>query len=139
MAEEHSYTNRQLSERFEADEKINLLDIVSTIRRRWAWFGLTFTVVLGGVIAGTLLQTPIFQATGRLLIKSDTQASDLLGLAEKFGALDAASSQSNPVETEIQVLLSPPLLQTVIDDLDLRDADNLPLDVEEFGEELEAN
>ena len=139
MAEVQNYTYSQPMARPYEEGEVNLLDVLNMIKRRWVWFALVFGTVVTGVGVWTKLQTPIFQADGRLLIKSDTTASDLLGLADKFGALDSASSKSNPVETEIQVLLSPPLLQDVINQLDLKDEEGLPLELEKFEEKVSAN
>lgn len=139
MAEDLRYTDPKTYTPSDDDEEINLLEILGILRRRWIWFGTIFGVVLGSVIIGTSLQTPIFQSQGRLLLKSDNTASGLLGLAEQFGSLDSASSSSNPVETEIQVLLSPPLLNQVIQKLQLKNADGLPLDLEKFKQKITAS
>ena len=139
MSEDPRYTDiHALSASNDDDNEINLLEILAILRRRWILCGSTFGVVLGGVIIGTLLQTPIFQAEGRLLLKSDTTASDLLGIAEQFGALDSASSQSNPIATEIQVLLSPPVVEKAIQKLQLKDEEGLPLELEDFEENVTA-
>ncbi|MCM1983123.1 GumC family protein [Lyngbya confervoides] len=123
----------------EQDDEINLLEILTVLKRRWVWVISSFGAVFLGVGLTTVFQTPIFEAKGQVLIKNDNTASALLGLAEQFGGLSPASNQSNPIETELQILLSPPLLETVIQSLNLQDSKGEPLLVEDFEENIRAS
>ncbi|MCM1983713.1 GumC family protein [Lyngbya confervoides] len=115
----------------QADDEINLLDIFKTLRRRWLPFSLTVTAVVTTTAVLTFLQTPIFQSKGQLLIAKTNEASALTGLADQLSA-GPLSNKSNPIETEIQVLLSIPILENVIQSLDLRTEGNEALKIDAF-------
>lgn len=137
MMDQDTRVNESAGLQNESDE-ITLLEILSSIKRRWVFFLLTLGILFSATLIGTLLQTPIYESKGRLLIKDDQSASSIFGIAEKLGGLAPTSSNSNPIETEIQVLLSLPLLEEVIEKLDLRDKAGNPLLVEDFEENLSA-
>lgn len=137
MMDQDTRVNESAGLQNESDE-ITLLEILSSIKRRWVFFLVTLGILFSATLIGTLLQTPIYESKGRLLIKDDQSASSIFGIAEKLGGLAPTSSNSNPIETEIQVLLSLPLLEEVIEKLDLRDKAGNPLLVEDFEENLSA-
>ena len=120
------------------DNEINLLDIFKILKRRWLPFSVAFTSIVVATGFLTALQTPIYKSEGQLLISKTNDASALTGLADQL-TLDPLSSQSNPLETEIQVLLSIPIVTKVIESLDLKNPDEEILTVNEFREKLQAS
>jgi polysaccharide biosynthesis transport protein len=103
--------------------KRNSIDIFSFIRllgRYWWQSGLTFMGIFGTVVLWTLFQIPIYEARGQLILQKKDQTSALTGLSEKLGELAPLSTQSNPLETEAQVLQSRPILDQVIAQLNLK-------------------
>jgi polysaccharide biosynthesis transport protein len=102
------------------NEGIDFFQFVKLLKRYWWQSSLTFAGVLGAVALWTFFQTPIYEARGQLILKKKDQTSALTGLSEKLGQMDPLSTQSNPLETEAQVLQSRPVLDKAIAQLDLR-------------------
>lgn len=120
------------------NDEISIFEVLSSLKRRWPYFLLTLGIIFAASVIGTLMQTPIYQARGQLLIKDDPSAASILNTSNALGALNPAANSSNPIETEIQVLLSIPLLEEVIAKLDLRDNNANSLLVEDFEKKLSA-
>ncbi len=101
-----------------------------SLKRRW----LPAVGVLGCVIAIAAVQAssqkPSYEAQGKLLIKRTDQTSSLTGVGQQIGQLDTLDQKSSPINTEIEVVRSLPLLQKTIATLDLRDKP------EELGSEV---
>lgn len=116
--------------------QVNLIHLL-TLLRRYLWiFALTAGGTLGLTILITLLLRPMYEAKGQLLMEQDNKASELTGLSEKLGGLDSLTSQGNPLETQAQVLLSGPVLSQTIAAGDLRTDEGKPLSIEDFRELL---
>ncbi len=93
------------------------------LRRRW----LPATVVFGSVVAitalTTLLQKPVYEAKGKLLIKTPNNVNSTLpeGRAgQDLGKLSSVGSASDPLETEIELIRSLSLAQKTIKKLNLK-------------------
>jgi polysaccharide biosynthesis transport protein len=102
------------------NEDIDIFQFAKLLRRYWWQSGLAFTGVLGAVAMWTLMQTPIYEARGQLILQKKDQTSALTGLSEKLGQMDPLSIESNPLETEAQILQSRPILDKAIAQLNLR-------------------
>ncbi len=91
------------------------------IKRRWIPATLIFSISVGA--AGVLgsFEKPVFQAQGKLLIKKINQTSALTGLGEQIGQLEGLDIKSSPINTEIEVISSKPLLIKTIKKLNLKD------------------
>jgi polysaccharide biosynthesis transport protein len=114
---EASVSNSSSSDR---SDGLDIFQFAKILKRYWLPAGLTFTGVLGAVAVWTLMQTPIYEAHGQLLLQKKDQTSALTGLADKLGQIDPLSSTSNPLETEAQVLQSGPILDEAIAQLKLQ-------------------
>ena len=90
------------------------------LKRRWLPATGVFSLVLGLTAVAVCLQKPDYEAEGKLLIKKENQAAALTGLAQGIGDLEGLNLQSNPVNTEIEVVHSVPLLQKTIAALKLK-------------------
>lgn len=105
------------------------------LKRRW----LPATAVLGLVLLltawFTFLQKPVYQAQGGLLFKKANSTSSLTGLGREIGELN--SVQSNPVDTEAQILRSVAFAQKIINTLNLKDNRGAPLKHKDFLKRLE--
>jgi len=96
---------------------------------------LTAAGVFSGVVllaAGfTCLQKPVYEAEGKILLKKIDQTSALTGLGEQIGELNGVSIvKSDPVKTGTQVMISLPVMQKTINELNLRDKKGQPLEPE---------
>lgn len=102
-------------------EEIDVQRYWLILQRRW----LAAAGVLSGVLAiaavYALLQRPVYQAEGKLLIKSSS-ASELTGLGETLGQLKALGEQNTPLDTQAEIIRSAPIVQGVIESLGLKDS-----------------
>jgi polysaccharide biosynthesis transport protein len=124
------------SQEFLQEDEINVGAILGIFKRRWLPFSLTFLGVLGSVGVWTFLQPPIFESSGQILLQKQTDASALTGIAEKLENFDPLSGKTNPLETEKQVLLSNPILEKVIQQLDLKNQRGETLSPQEFYRQI---
>jgi len=92
----------------------------SVLRRRWTILGV-FTVIFVSVLVGTLLQTPIYRATGVLEIRKEN--ADIVPV-ETLSTLERLSDDY--LATQVGILKSQTLARDVISDLGL-------VNVEEFN------
>ena len=104
-----------------------------SLKRRW----LPAMGLLGCVIALAAVQAftqkPSYEAQGKLLIKRTDQASSLTGVGQQIGQLDTLDQKSSPINTEIEVIRSLPILQKTITTLDLKDKKHIPLKPDELA------
>lgn len=106
---------------------INLQNLQLAIKRRWLAAAGVFGFVLGISTIATLLQTPLYQAEGKLLLKKPSATASLN--PEKYEPrLEPLSIESNPVSTESEIISSIPLAQKTIAALNLVDEEGELLD-----------
>ncbi|NCJ07065.1 polysaccharide biosynthesis tyrosine autokinase [Synechococcales cyanobacterium C] len=115
------------------DDEINLADLLQTLRRRWFAACLTCGGVIVVAALYTLTRTPIYEAEGQIILQNIDRTSNLAGLAETLSDPTGFTRNSNPLENEIQILRSSPLLEQVISLLPPEDPDK-PLTVRGFRE-----
>ncbi len=94
-----------------------LLQYWVILRRRWLPAATVFGAVLALTAINALQKPPIYEATGQLLFKKNTQSS-LTGVGSQLGQLEA-SVRGNPLENEAAILRSLPIAQKVVDTLKL--------------------
>jgi capsular exopolysaccharide synthesis family protein len=99
-----------------------------SLKRRWlpavATFGLVS--VLATLVA--CLQQPEYETQGKLLLKISRTPS-LTGVGQELGELDPPlAAKSSPLNTEIEIIRSVPLVQKTISALNLKDQNGAPLD-----------
>jgi capsular exopolysaccharide synthesis family protein len=106
------------------------------ILRRHRRLALTiFCVIPVLALLAAVLQKPIYESTGSLIVKSD-QGSSLAGLDVETGELRSVSGQNNPVLTQAEILRSESLALNVIDSLSIRNDKGELIDVEAFQARL---
>ncbi|NJR59162.1 MAG: polysaccharide biosynthesis tyrosine autokinase [Cyanobacteria bacterium CRU_2_1] len=104
-----------------------------TLKRNW----LTAATVLGSVSLLTTLslkaQEPIYESQGKIRFKRDDTTSSLTGLAGgELGRFDPIAAENNPLNTEMNVIRSVPIIQDTVERLDLRDEDGSLLEYSDF-------
>jgi len=120
------------------EEDLDLHRLWLAVKRHWrpslAVFGAT--VAIAAVAA--LAQKSYYKAEGKLLLRSSDQSSALLGLPGGLGNLVGLGNvgQGNSQATEIEVIQSEPIIQTTIDQLNLKDEEGDPLKVDAFLSKL---
>ena len=110
------------------------------------WFvlkrrGLPALSVLGAVLllvaVAVSMRKPSYTAEGKLLIKRD-ETSALTGVGTKDKQeLTPLTLQGNPLDTEVEILLSKPLLRKTITQLGMKDEQGNPRDEEFLKKNLE--
>ncbi|MGD1951838.1 MAG: GumC family protein [Leptolyngbyaceae cyanobacterium] len=112
--------------------EIDLQKYWRVLQRRWlialTVFGLTTTAAVGAGIT----QKPEYEAQSKLLFELSNQASSLVGFEGGARELRALTNLDNPLDTQIEVFQSIPLVQQVIETLKLQDDDGELLSPEEL-------
>lgn len=100
------------------------------LKRRWLPATGVFGVVVALAAFASTLQEDTYEAQGKLLLKVDRQAA-LVGLVQNPNDL-TVDVQSSVLNTEAEVIRSVPVAQNVIDALELKDEEGLPLEPAAF-------
>ncbi|BAZ20166.1 putative exopolysaccharide biosynthesis protein [Kalymmatonema gypsitolerans NIES-4073] len=116
-------------------EEIDFQKYLLVLQRRWVpavgVFGVAVTLV--SLYAFSL--KPTYKAEGSLLIKTN-RTSSLTGLGEALGRLESLGVNNNPSDTQAKIVVSVPVIQETITELDLRDDKGKPLTIQELSKEL---
>jgi capsular exopolysaccharide synthesis family protein len=116
---------------------IDLQKFWGVIKRRW----LPATTVFGCVVTASVmlasLQKGSYEAGGKILVQKTNQTSALTGLGEKIGQLEGLDIKSSPINTEMEILNSIPILEKTINALNLKDEKKgVPLKAEELAKKI---
>lgn len=98
-------------------------------KRRWRLSAVIFLLVFGAIATKTFLAGPSYIAKGRLLLEKTSATSSLTESGREIGELRAIGS-NDPVANEVEIIRSLPLIQRVIEALDLRDEEGERLEPE---------
>jgi polysaccharide biosynthesis transport protein len=102
-------------------EQVDIQKYLQVLQRRWlpvvGIFGISVTL---GCLYGLSLKAS-YKATGSLMIKTN-HTSSLTGSPENIGRLESLSQNENPLETQVRVVASNPVLEKTIQSLNLKDA-----------------
>jgi len=101
-------------------EEFDLQRYWLVLKRRWLPASLVFLATLGAAVYYGSTRKPVYQSTGKLLLKVD-QASVLTGIGTELGRLEAINQfGGDPLATQASIITATPVLQETIKDLDLR-------------------
>ncbi|MBD2451213.1 polysaccharide biosynthesis tyrosine autokinase [Nostoc sp. FACHB-152] len=121
-------------EKNNSNEEIDIQKYLLVFKRRWR-------IIAGILIAfsalGTVmvkLQPTTYVATGKLLFQMN-RSSSLTGVGEKIGHLESIGP--NPLETQALLIKSQPIIQQVINNLNLKDEKGESLQPEDVKIEVE--
>jgi polysaccharide biosynthesis transport protein len=103
----------------------------SILKRRWLPATFVFLVIAGLATAYTMRQTPVYQSKGQLLFKKSSKSSSLLDNLGA-GALADVSGTSNPVNNQLEIIRSLPIVDGTITALDLKDSKGARMKPEAF-------
>src|SRR3569832_1545279 len=107
------------------------------LRRHWLPATSVFVLTVILIAAMSLLKKPNYSAEGRLLLKKRNTTSALItGAAEKIGQLESLNFMDSPLDTEVEILRSTPLLQKTIATLNLKDKKGALLQPEDLLKKL---
>ncbi len=110
------------------ESELSLRHLVAILKKRLPIFCVTFGGVFGVVAFSTLTETPIFQASGTILIQRQNQAGVLSGLGE-IAELGNLTNNANPLPTQIALLSSNVVLKQTIQDLNSKNQNDPGLDL----------
>lgn len=102
------------------------------LKRRWLPASLVASSTIGTALLITVVQKPIFEAEGKLMLNKSDRASALANLAGEAKELSGLTQQSSPLETQAEILRSVPIVQQTIDQLNLSDRQGKRLTVKAF-------
>ena len=116
--------------------EIDLQKYWRVLKRRWlialTIFGLTTTAAVGVGIT----QKPEYEAEAKLLFELSNQTSSLVGFEGGTRELRALTNLDNPLDTQIEVFGSIPLVQQVIEQLKLQNDEGELLQPDELLRDL---
>jgi polysaccharide biosynthesis transport protein len=101
-------------------DDLDLQNYWLVLKRRWliaSGIFLTSVALSGFVIS---LQRATYEAKGKLLFQAN-RTNSLTGVDEKFRDLESIRREANPLSTQAVILQSRPILQAVVEKLNLRD------------------
>lgn len=108
------------------EEELDLQNYWLVLKRRWLIVTGVLAATLGLVGIATSLQRPSYLASGQVLVQSN-RVTSLTGVGEKIGTLESLRREGNPLDTQAVVVQSYPIMQRVIDTLQLRDDRSRPM------------
>ncbi|MDJ0675583.1 MAG: polysaccharide biosynthesis tyrosine autokinase [Calothrix sp. MO_167.B42] len=117
-------------------EEFDIQQYWLVLKRRWLIAAAVFCTSVG--LSGFVVfrQKPQYQASGMLLFKSD-RISSLTKAGGTVGDLESIKREGNPLETQAVIVNSQPILQEVVNTLDLKDDEGEPLETESLKIKVE--
>ena len=117
--------------------EIDLQKYWLVLKRHWL-----LALVIGGLTTATAAfisttQKPIYKAEGKLLFESSDSVTAIVGLdSGESSNLTPLTSQSNPLDTQVEIFLSKPIAQQVITRLNIKDGDGVTLEPEDLLDDM---
>jgi len=100
---------------------MELNDYLAVIfKRRWVIIE-CFLIMTITVIIGSFIQRPIYESSVKILIEQKVGNSSLLSGLAAGDALSAISRTGSPLETQMEIIKTDPILNTVIERMNLTD------------------
>ncbi|BAT53351.1 Lipopolysaccharide biosynthesis [Nostoc sp. NIES-3756] len=116
-------------------EEVDIHKYIEVLQRRWlavvGVFGLS--LALGCLYAFSL--KPSYKADGSLMIMTNRTFS-LTGLPQDIGKLEPLNVNDNPLETQVRIIGSNPVLERTINTLNLKEANGKKLSIRIFAQQL---
>lgn len=121
------------------DIEIDLAKYGLALRRRWPVVLATTILTTAAAALYANLQTETYEAEAKLLLEGTDRGAALVGLENSDRELKSLVRDNNPLDTQVEIFRSIPIAQQVIDRLDIRDGDGLPIDPETLIADLEVS
>ncbi|MEM8674641.1 MAG: polysaccharide biosynthesis tyrosine autokinase [Cyanobacteria bacterium P01_G01_bin.67] len=110
------------------EEYIDFNRYWQVLRRRWIPATVTFAGIVTLSLVAALTSEDVYQAEAQLLIKSESdRSSRIVGIPDGSPEIKRSVLDKDPIETEAKILQSRPILERVIEDLDLKSSDGKQL------------
>ena len=118
---------------------LNFGEFGQLLKRRWLPASIVFIVVFALVIMAGLTKKLTYVAEGKLLIQRVGSTSPVTGLAREISELDALEDRGSPLDTEIEILISVPMVQNTIKKLKLTNEEGETLKYTQFINNIGVN
>ena len=117
-------------------EEVDIQKYWLVLKRRWVPAVGVFGTVVAVALFSLLQQKPVYDAEGKLLIKSNSTSS-LTGVGEGIGELKGLNLlTAKPLDTQAEIVRSLPIMQETVKALDLKNAEGQPLAPDDLAEGL---
>jgi len=114
------------------ESSVSLEKYWTILKRRWlATLFITISVFIIAQLA-TSFKKPLYLAEGKLRFQRNNATSSITGLGTEIGKLDPLMQMSNPLNTEVEVIRSLPIIETTISRLNLQDSKGIALKTKIF-------
>ena len=123
----------------EQDSSIDLSKFWHIITKRWVPTSIVIASVFGLTAIITFIQKPIYESQGKLVFtKKDavSSLSSLNNIADKVGDLGGLTNNSNPIDTESEIIRSSPIVSKTITFLKLKNSNGETLPVGSLSKNL---
>lgn len=117
------------------DEYINFQKYWLVLKRQWRPSLATLIGIVGTATFYSLSLPKLYEAKAELMIESDV-ASELTGIENNLGKVEALTYKSDPVTTQARILQSRPIIQKAITELDLQNDEGELLRYQDVLEKL---
>lgn len=102
-------------------DDMSLHTYLSLLKRHWPFAAKVFLATLLFTIPLILLLKPSYTAEGKIKFLKVDRSSSLAGLNKETGELSPLVATQNPLNTEVEVLKSKPLVKNLIREVNLKD------------------
>ena len=121
----------------ESSQTLSIDKYWQIIKRRWVpGTTVLLTVFILGVVA-TLTKKPIYEAQSQLRFKKSNASANLNELSREIGTLSPIGDESNPLNTEAEIIRSVPLVKKTIADLNLKNEEGKTISTSSFRDKLQ--
>ena len=114
----------------------SLSKLKKIIKHQWLPITSVFVTVVSASLIVAFLQKTSYSAEGKLSFRRTATTPSLTGLGKEVGELSSLRDQTSPVDTEIEIIRSQPLISKTITSLNLKDAKGNPLQLKDFMKRL---
>ena len=118
------------------EEYIDFNRYLQVLKRRWLPATATFAGILGISLIAALSSEEVYEAEAQLQIKPDN-TEEVLGIKGVAKEQETRFDSKDPLETEAKILKSRPIVNKVIEQLDLKDDDGEPLTYQSVASNLQ--
>lgn len=108
-------------------------------KRRWPLALATFGTTAIAISLLGLMQSPLYEAVGKLRFKGQDTTSNLAGIEDDRGQLRSLNSRESPISTEIGLMKTTPVIRETIETLGMKDNDGELLKPQAFLDDLEVS
>ena len=114
------------------DEYIDFQKYWLVLKRRWVPATAIFASVVTLALIKSLFTPDMYEAQAKLLIKGRDRTLELAGLENSGEEMRGLTQESDPLITEAEIVRSRPIVEKLIEELDLKDGEGRLLKYDDF-------